>query len=341
MKKDKVLLTGGTGFIGSHTAVELIEAGYEVEILDNLYNSKLTALDNIEKITGVRPKFHEVDIRDGEALAKVFAEGKFDTVIHFAGLKAVAESVEKPLTYYEVNIGGTINLLECMQEFGVHKIIFSSSATVYGEPDSPLCVESLPVGRNLANPYGRTKYFIEEILRDVAVSDPEFRVTILRYFNPIGAHASGLLGEDPNDKPNNLMPIVMKVAAGEIPELSIYGNDYNTLDGTCIRDYIHVVDLAKGHVAAVKKNDEDEQVQIYNLGTGKGLSVMEIVKAFSKASGMALPHKIVGRRAGDLAMLCANPSHAEESLGWKAELTIDDAMRDTLNYLEKQGVKIG
>lgn len=280
MKKDKVLLTGGTGFIGSHTAVELIQAGYEVEILDNLYNSKITALDNIEKITGVRPKFYEVDIRDGDALAKVFAEGNFDTVIHFAGLKAVAESVEKPLTYYEVNIGGTINLLECMQEFGVHKIIFSSSATVYGEPDSPLCVENLPVGRNLANPYGRTKYFIEAILRDVAISDPEFKVTILRYFNPIGAHASGLLGEDPNDKPNNLMPIVMKVAAGEIPELSIFGNDYDTPDGTCIRDYIHVVDLAKGHVAAVEKIGDVEQVQVYNLGTGRGLSVMEIVKAF-------------------------------------------------------------
>ncbi len=340
MNKEKVLLTGGTGFIGSHTAVELIQAGYEVEILDNLYNSKITALDNIEQITGVRPKFYEVDIRDGDALAKVFAEGHFDSVIHFAGLKAVGESVEKPLTYYEVNIGGTINLLECMQEFGVHKIIFSSSATVYGEPDSPLCVEDLPVGRNLANPYGRTKYFIEEILRDVAVSDPNFQVTILRYFNPIGAHASGLLGEDPNDKPNNLMPIVMKVAAGEIPELSIYGNDYDTPDGTCIRDYIHVVDLAKGHVAAVKKIGNGEQVQVYNLGTGSGLSVMEIVKAFSKASGFALPHKIVGRRAGDLAALCANPSHAEKELGWKTELTIDDAMRDTLNYLKHQGVEI-
>lgn len=340
MKKTKILLTGGTGFIGSHTAVELIEAGYEVEILDNLYNSKLVALDNIEKITGVRPKFHEVDLRDAEALAKVFAEGDFDAVIHFAGLKAVGESVEKPLKYYEVNIGGTINLLECMQEFGVHKIIFSSSATVYGEPDSPLCVESLPVGRNLSNPYGRTKYFIEEILRDVAISDPEFQVTILRYFNPIGAHPSGLLGEDPNDIPNNLMPIVMKVAAGEIPELSVFGNDYDTPDGTCIRDYIHVVDLAKGHVAAVGKIGQDTQVQVYNLGTGRGLSVMEIIKAFSKASGKALPHKIVGRRAGDLAMLCADPSQAEEKLGWKTELTIDDAMRDTLNYLRQNGVKV-
>lgn len=341
MKKAKILLTGGTGFIGSHTAVELIEAGYEIELLDNLYNSKLVALDNIEKITGVRPKFYEVDLRDAEALTKVFAEGNFDTVIHFAGLKAVGESVEKPLKYYEVNIGGTINLLECMQEFGVHNIIFSSSATVYGEPDSPLCVESLPVGRNLSNPYGRTKYFIEEILRDVAISDPEFKVTILRYFNPIGAHPSGLLGEDPNDIPNNLMPIVMKVAAGEIPELSVFGNDYDTPDGTCIRDYIHVVDLAKGHVAAVEKIGQDKQVQVYNLGTGRGLSVMEIIKAFSRASGTALPHKIVGRRAGDLAALCADPSQAEEVLGWKTELTIDDAMRDTLNYLRQNGVKVG
>ncbi len=340
MKKVKILLTGGTGFIGSHTAVELIEAGYEVEILDNLYNSKIEALDHIAEITGVRPKFYKVDIRDKSAMKQVFAEGEFDAVIHFAGLKAVAESVEKPLEYYEVNIGGTINLLECMQEHGVHKIIFSSSATVYGEPDSPLCVESLPVGRDLANPYGRTKYFIEEILRDVAVSDPKFQVTILRYFNPIGAHASGLLGEDPNDKPNNLMPIVMKVAAGEISELSIYGNDYDTPDGTCIRDYIHVVDLAKGHVAAVEKIGQDEQVQTYNLGTGRGLSVMEIVKAFSKASGKALPHKVVGRRAGDLAALCADPSHAEEKLSWKTKLTIDDAMRDTINYLQKQGAKL-
>ena len=342
MGKAKVLLTGGTGFIGSHTAVELIEAGYDVEILDNLYNSKLTTLDRIEEITGIRPKFYEVDIRNAEELARTFAEGEFDTVIHFAGLKAVAESVENPLEYYEVNVGGTINLLECMAEFGVHNIIFSSSATVYGEVDADnLITEDLPVGRNLANPYGRTKYFIEEILRDVAYADPDLNVTILRYFNPVGAHSSGLLGEDPNNRPNNLMPIVMKVATGEIPELSIYGNDYDTRDGTCIRDYIHVVDLAKGHLAALEKIGSGEQVQTYNLGSGRGMSVLEIVKAFSKASGKPLPHKIVGRRAGDLPVLCANPKRAEEKLGWRTQLDIEDVMRDTINYLQHAGFDIG
>ena len=240
MKKEKILLTGGTGYIGSHTAVELIEAGYEVEILDNLLNSKIIVLDKIAEITGVRPKFYEVDLRDAEALAKVFAEGKFTSVIHFAGLKAVAESVEKPLMYYEVNVGGTINLLECMQEYGVNQIVFSSSATVYGEQESPKYVETMRVGGNLASPYGRTKYMIEEILKDTATANPDFRVAILRYFNPIGAHTSGLIGEDPNDKPNNLMPIIMKIAAGELPELMIYGNDYDTPDGSCRRDYIPV-----------------------------------------------------------------------------------------------------
>ncbi len=336
MKKEKILLTGGTGYIGSHTAVELIEAGYEVEILDNLFNSKITVLDKIAEITGVRPKFYEVDLRDAEALTKVFAEGKFTSVIHFAGLKAVAESVEKPLMYYEVNVGGTINLLECMQEYGVNQIVFSSSATVYGEQDEPRCSEGMETGRGLTNPYGRTKYMIEEILKDTATADPEFKVTILRYFNPIGAHASGLLGEDPNDKPNNLMPIIMKVAKSEVPELMIYGNDYDTPDGSCVRDYIHVVDLAKGHVVALRAIDKKSQVQVYNLGSGKGTSVFEMVKAFSEASGKPLPHKVAKRRAGDLAIICANPLKAEQELGWKTELTISDAMRDTLNFLEKR-----
>ena len=335
MDKKKILLTGGTGYIGSHTAVELIQAGYEVEILDNLYNSKISVLDRIEQITGVKPKFHEVDIRDLESMEKVFANSKFDAVIHFAGLKAVAESVEKPLDYYDVNICGTVNLLEAMKKYEVKNIIFSSSATVYGDPGQPFCVETLPTGINLANPYGRTKYFIEEILKDFANSEPSFRVTILRYFNPIGAHKSGLLGEDPNGRPNNLMPIVMKVATGEIPELAVYGNDYDTPDGTCVRDYIHVVDLAKGHLAALNNPDTTKNVYIYNLGTGKGSSVLEIVRAFSETSSKALPHKIVGRRAGDLPELCADPSLAERELGWKTELTISDAMRDTLNYLAK------
>jgi len=336
MAKGKILITGGTGYIGSHTAVELIQAGYEVEILDNLFNSKATVLDKIAEITGVKPKFYEVDLRDAEALAKVFEGGDFESVIHFAGLKAVAESVEKPLDYYENNVGGTINLLECMEEYGVKKIVFSSSATVYGVQESPKYVETMKTGENLSSPYGRTKYMIEEILKDVATSNPEFQVTILRYFNPIGAHPSGLIGEDPNGRPNNLMPIIMKVAQGEIPELAICGNDYETPDGTCVRDYIHVVDLARGHVAALNAMDESKQVRIYNLGAGKGVSVMEMVKAFSKASGRPLPHKIVGRRAGDLAEFYADASLAEKELGWKTELTVDDAMRDTLKYLETQ-----
>ncbi len=335
MAKQKVLVTGGTGYIGSHTVVELIENGYEVEILDNLYNSKIGVLDIIEKLTGVRPKFYEVDLRDTEGLARVFAKNHYDGVIHFAGLKAVAESVEKPLEYYENNVGGTINLLECMQAYGVKNLIFSSSATVYGEQGEEQCVEDMPTGRALTNPYGRTKYFIEEILKDVCVSDPEFHAVILRYFNPIGAHSSGLLGEDPNDKPNNLMPIVMKVAAGEISELSIYGNDYPTPDGTCMRDYIHVVDLARGHVCALEKIGR-EQIQVYNLGTGQATSVLEIIKAFSEASGVALPHKVVERRPGDLAIICANAEKAKTELDWEAKLTVEDAIRDTLNYLEHQ-----
>lgn len=334
MAKGKILITGGTGYIGSHAAVELINAGYEVEILDNLFNSKVTVLDKIAEITRVKPKFYDVDLRDAEALAKVFAEGSFASVMHFAGLKAVAESVEKPLEYYENNVGGTINLLECMEEYAVKQIVFSSSATVYGVQESPKYVETMKTGGELASPYGRTKYMIEEILKDVVASNPEFQVTILRYFNPIGAHPSGLIGEDPNGRPNNLMPIIMKVAQGEIPELSVCGNDYGTPDGTCRRDYIHVVDLAKGHVAALEKNRQG--IQIYNLGAGRGVSVMEMIEAFSKASGKPLPHKIVGRRAGDLAEFYADPTLAEKELGWKTELTVDNAMRDTLSYLEHQ-----
>lgn len=338
MSKTKILVTGGTGYIGSHAAVELIQAGYEVEILDNLYNSKIEVLGRIEEITGVKPRFYDVDLRDAEALAKVFAESKFDAVIHFAGLKAVGESVEQPLRYYENNVGGTVNLLECMKEYGVKRIVFSSSATVYGVQESPKYVESMKTGGEISSPYGKTKYMIEEILKDTAMADPEFSATILRYFNPVGAHPSGLLGEDPNDKPNNLMPIIMKVATGEIAELSVYGDDYPTPDGTCIRDYIHVVDLAKGHLAALDKMDEG--VQIYNLGSGHGTSVAEIVKAFNKASGMELPYQVVARRAGDLAEFFADPTLAAEKLGWKTELSIGDAMRDTLNYLKKQGLSL-
>ena len=327
----KILLTGGTGYIGSHTAIELLKLGYEVEILDNLFNSKITVLDEIEKITGVRPKFYEIDLLDKTGMDKVFEEGHYDLVIHFAGLKAVAESVEKPLKYYENNVGGTINLLESMNKYNVKKIIFSSSATVYGEQGETEMFEDMQTGVGITNPYGETKYVIEGILKDVAVADPEFSATILRYFNPVGAHESGLIGEDPNDIPNNLMPIIMKVSTGEIPVLKVYGDDYDTIDGTGMRDFIHVVDLAKGHVAAIEHMKKG--ISIYNLGTGKATSVLEMVAAFEKASGKKLPYEIAPRRAGDLAKVYANPGKAERELNWKAELTIDDAMRDTINYL--------
>lgn len=338
MNGKKILVTGGTGYIGSHAAVELIQAGYEVAILDNLYNSKAEVVERIAEITGVKPEFHEVDLRDAEALAKVFAENDFDTVMHFAGLKAVGESVEQPLRYYENNVGGTINLLECMQEYGVKKIVFSSSATVYGEQESPKYVETMRTGGTIASPYGKTKYVIEEILKDVATADPEFQVTLLRYFNPIGAHPSGLLGEDPNDRPNNLMPIIMKVATGAIEKLTVYGNDYPTPDGSCLRDYIHVVDLAKGHLATLAQMAPG--VQVYNLGSGQTTSVLEMVAAFNAASGIELPYVVAGRRAGDLPEFYADPSKAWEKLGWKTELGVADAMRDTLNFLKTEGLEL-
>lgn len=338
MDKAKILVTGGTGYIGSHATVELMQAGYDVEILDNLYNSKLEVLDKIAELTGAKPKFYDVDLRDAEALAKIFENTKYDAVIHFAGLKAVGESVEQPLRYYENNIGGTVNLLECMQEFGVKKIIFSSSATVYGEQDAEAYTETMTTGQSITNPYGWTKFMIEQILKDTATADPEFEVTILRYFNPVGAHSSGLLGEDPNDKPNNLMPIIMKVATGEYDQLSVFGDDYPTPDGSCVRDFIHVVDLAKGHLAALEHMHKG--VQIYNLGSGEGHSVFEMIAAFDKVSGIKLPCQIVGRRAGDLAGFYADPSLAERELGWTTELSIEDAMRDTLKFLRHEGLKL-
>lgn len=328
----KILLTGGTGYIGSHTAVELIKLGHDVEIMDNLFNSKITVLDKIAEITGVKPKFYQVDLLDVNGMDKMFAEGGYDLVIHFAGLKAVGESVEKPLLYYKNNVGGTINLLECMKKHNVKKIIFSSSATVYGEQGVTEMTEDMQTGVGITNPYGETKFMIEEILKDVAKAEPDFEAVILRYFNPVGAHESGLLGEDPNDIPNNLMPIIMKVSLGEIPELSVYGDDYDTVDGTGMRDYIHVVDLARGHVAAMNKMNPG--VSIYNLGTGRATSVLEMVAAFERASGEKLPYKIASRRPGDLAKICANPTKAEKELGWKTELDIEDAMRDTIRYLK-------
>ena len=328
---ERVLVTGGTGYIGSHTIIELFKEGYEIDVVDNLSNSKEEVLDKIEKISGKRPGFYQVDICDGKALDDVFKKNQYDLVIHFAGLKAVGESVEQPLKYYENNIGGTINLLRSMKEYGVKKIVFSSSATVYGEQPVAKLVETMPTGMGITNPYGETKHMIEEMLKDVAESDPEFEIVILRYFNPVGNHPSGLIGEDPKGIPNNLMPIIMKVARGEMKELSVFGDDYPTPDGTCLRDYIHVVDLARGHVAAIEGIKPG--VSIYNLGTGKGTSVLEMIKAFEKASGRKLPYKIVGRRAGDLAEIFADSSKAEKELGWKTELNIEDAMRDTINYL--------
>ena len=327
----RILLTGGTGYIGSHTAIELINKGYDVEILDNLFNSKITVLDKIEKLTGKRPKFYEVDLLDKEGMEKVFAEGHYDLVIHFAGLKAVAESVKNPLLYYNNNVSGTVNLLECMKEYGVKNIIFSSSATVYGQQKESRMVETMSTGNGITNPYGKTKFVIEEILKDVAAAEETFSVVILRYFNPVGNHPSGLIGEDPNGIPNNLMPIIMKVYRGEIPELNVYGDDYQTPDGTCIRDYIHVVDLAKGHVAAAENMKNG--VNIYNLGSGRGTSVKEMVELFEKCSGKPLPHRIAGRREGDLGELVAEPGKAEKELNWKTELNVEDAIRDTLTYL--------
>ena len=334
---NKILVTGGTGYIGSHTVVELQNAGYEVEIIDNLFNSKIEVLDRIEKITGKRPKFYEADIRDRDALYKIFSETKYDAVIHFAGLKAVGESVSKPLEYYETNVSGTINLLFAMRDNGVNSIIFSSSATVYGVQESPEYIETMTTGGHLSNPYGRTKYFIEEIIKDFCVANPDFEAGLLRYFNPIGAHPSGLLGEDPNGIPNNLMPIIMRVVDGRIPELSIYGDDYPTEDGTCRRDYIHVVDLAKGHMAMLEHMKKG--ASIYNLGTGKPSSVKEMVAAFEKESGEELPKKIAGRRDGDLPEFWANSAKAKAELNWQTELTIADAIRDTLNFLDKEKQK--
>lgn len=332
-KPTKVLVTGGTGYIGSHVVVELLEQGFEVEILDNLTNSKVSVLDQIKKITNKKPVFHQVDLLDQSALETVFKNNHFDLVMHFAGLKAVAESIKQPLKYYDNNITGTINLLTVMQKHQVHNLIFSSSATVYGNPHTPEYNESLETGRNISSPYGKTKYIIEEILKDIAISDQKFSIISLRYFNPIGNHPSGLIGEDPNGIPNNLMPYIMKVAKGELKELSIYGNDYDTKDGTCRRDYIHVIDLAKGHLAAI--NGLKPGFNAYNLGTGQPTSVLQMVKTFEKISGKPLPHKFVARRPGDLPEFWTDPSLAQQKLNWQTKLTVEDAIRDTLTFLNK------
>lgn len=332
----RILVTGGTGFIGSHTVVELLQAGnYEVDIVDNLANSKETVIDDIEKITDKRPNFYKQDLLEEDKLRDLFRERNYEAVIHFAGLKAVGESVEKPLEYYENNLLSTLNVLKCMKKFDVNRIIFSSSATVYGDRDNVALTEDMQTGIGITNPYGRTKFMIEEILKDFCISDKTKQAVILRYFNPIGNHDSGLIGEDPNGIPNNLMPIIMRVSQGRISELSIFGDDYDTPDGTCIRDYIHVVDLAKGHLAALEKA-EGAGIFIYNLGTGKGTSVKEMIAAFEEASGKELPHKVAARRAGDLPSIFANVNKAENELGWKATRTVADAMRDTIKFLNKE-----
>lgn len=325
-----ILVTGGAGFIGSHTSVELLEAGYDIVIVDNFSNSKPEALNRIKKITGKDFKFYEADLLDLEAMNKIFSENKIDAVIHFAGLKAVGESVQKPVEYYHNNITGTLMLIKAMKTANVKKIVFSSSATVYGMYNKAPYVEDMPT--SATNPYGYTKVMIEQILKDVFVSDNEWSVSLLRYFNPIGAHKSGLIGEDPNGIPNNLLPYIAQVAVGKLERLGVFGNDYDTPDGTGVRDYIHVVDLATGHLAAVKYVLEHTGVEAVNLGTGKGSSVMEVLHSFEKACGKELPYKIMPRRAGDIATCYADTKKAKELFGWEAKYTLDEMTADGWNF---------
>lgn len=328
----KILVTGGAGYIGSHTVVELSNAGYEIVIVDNLSNSCHESIKRIEKITGKKIAFFKEDLLNSSAINKIFESHKIDSVIHFAGLKAVGESVNQSLKYYENNISGTINLLKVMDKNNVKKIIFSSSATVYGK------AEKLPIKENFLcnpqNPYGKTKYFIEEILRDLSVSDNDWSVVIFRYFNPIGAHPSGEMGEDPSGIPNNLLPFISQVAVGKLPLLKVFGNDYQTIDGTGVRDYIHVVDLALGHLAGLKINDK-KGVFTYNLGTGRGYSVMEVISAFEKASHKKIPFEIMPRREGDVATSYADASLAQKELGWSAKYNIDKMCEDSWNWQSK------
>lgn len=326
----KILVTGGAGYIGSHTAVELLEAGYEVVIVDNFYNSKPEAIANIKEITNKDFAFYEGDVRDKDILRVIFNEHKIDAVIHFAGYKAVGESVEKPLMYYRNNIGCTLSLLEVMQEYNCKKIVFSSSATVYGEP------ERLPIDElcrlAVTNPYGATKLYIEGILKDLYISDNDWSIAILRYFNPVGAHESGLIGEEPNGIPNNLVPYIVKVANKELPYLNIFGNDYDTPDGTGVRDYIHVVDLAKGHLNSLDFIMNNKGIDYYNLGTGKGYSVLELVKTFEKVNNVEIPYKIVARRPGDIAACYADPSYAKKVLKWEAKLGLESMLSSAYKF---------
>ena len=328
-----ILVTGGTGFIGSHTAVELIQAGKEVVIVDNFSNSKPEVLNRIERITGTRTTFYEADLLDKAAIDQIFEEQQIDAVIHFAGLKAVGESVHKPLEYYHNNLTGTLILCQSMREHNCKRIVFSSSATVYGMHNPVPFKEGMPT--SATNPYGYTKVMIEQILTDLYTADPEWSVVLLRYFNPIGAHESGLIGEDPNGIPNNLLPYVSQVAIGKLPMLSVYGDDYDTPDGTGVRDYIHVVDLALGHIKAIDYSMSHTGVEAINLGTGRGTSVLEIVHAYEKACGHEIPYKIVGRRAGDIATCYADASKAKELLGWEATRDIDQMCLSSWNFIQK------
>lgn len=326
-----ILVTGGAGFIGTHTVVELQEAGYDVVVLDNLCNASEKSLERVEKITGKKAAFYKADILDREALEEIFSKEKIDAVIHFAGLKAVGESVQKPWEYYENNIAGTLTLVDVMRKHGVKNIIFSSSATVYGNPAFIPITEECPKGQ-CTNPYGWTKSMLEQILSDIQKADPEWNVILLRYFNPIGAHKSGTLGENPNGIPNNLMPYITQVAVGKLKELGVFGDDYDTHDGTGVRDYIHVVDLAKGHVKALKKIEDKSGVSIYNLGTGNGYSVLDVVKAYEKACKKSIPYEIKPRRAGDIATCYSDASKAKKELGWEAEYGIDRMCEDSWRW---------
>lgn len=326
-----ILVTGGAGYIGSHTCVELLNAGKDVVIVDNFYNCKKSSLDRIRALVNKDFKFYECDIRDKEGLDEIFKKEKIDSVIHFAGLKAVGESVHKPLEYFDNNVTGTLILLDVMRNNGCKKIVFSSSATVYGMNNVSPLTEDMEVG-GVTNPYGRTKYMIECILKDLYTSDNSWSICLLRYFNPIGAHKSGTMGEDPNGIPNNLMPYITQVAIGKREYLNVWGNDYDTPDGTGVRDYIHVVDLALGHIKAVEKAENNEGLFIYNLGTGKGYSVLDVVKAFEKASGVNIPYKIGPRRDGDIATCYSDPSKAEKELGWKAQRDIEEMCEDSWRW---------
>lgn len=328
-----VLVTGGLGFIGSHTCVELLNANYDVVIVDNLSNSSIDALEKIEEITSKKPKFYEYDVCDKEKIEEIFKENKIDAVIHFAGYKAVGESVSEPLKYYRNNLDSTLTLLEVMKEANCHNFVFSSSATVYGTPKELPIKEDFPL--STTNPYGTTKLMIEQILQDVSYADKDLSIIVLRYFNPIGAHKTGLLGEKPNGIPNNLMPYIVRVADKELPILSVFGDDYDTPDGTGVRDYIHVVDLAKGHLKALEKVVNFKGIDYYNLGTGKGYSVLDLVKTFEKVNNVKVPYKIVERRPGDIAACYADPTKAYEELGFKAEYGIEDMCKDSYNFILK------